>query len=152
MANVKRIQFRETIGAPVARVWEVMLDPENYQRWTAAFCEGSSFDGSWDQGSKMRFLDPAGNGMIAEIAESRLHEFISIRHLGYIMDGVEDTESESVRAWAPAFENYSFSSVAEGTRIVVDQDVTEEYEESMKESWPKALSLLKEICEGEGEA
>jgi hypothetical protein len=47
--------------------------------------------------------------MTAEIAENRPFEFVSIRHLGIIKDGVDDTESPASRAWTPAFENYTFT-------------------------------------------
>ncbi len=150
MSNVKQIQFSTIIKAPVAAVWEMMLGAESFRRWTEVFTEGGSqYEGSWSQGSRIRFLDPSGDGMVSEIAENRPNEFISIRHLGFIVNGIEDTESESVRAWAPAFENYTFSSVADGTRLVIDQDVTEEFEQFMKDTWPKALEVLKELCEGE---
>ena len=46
--------------------------------------------------------------MVSEIAENKPNEFISIRHLGYIANGIEDTQSEAIRAWAPAYENYTF--------------------------------------------
>lgn len=90
--------------------------------------------------------------MVAEIAENRPNEFISIRHLGFIAKGVEDTESESVRTWAPAYENYTFEQVPEGTRVVIDQDVTDEFESYMNEAWPKALARLKSLCEGHSDA
>ena len=150
MSNIKRIQFQTTIKAPVYEVWEMMLGPESYPRWTAPFAEGSYYEGSWERGSRIRFLVPSGDGMVAEIAESRPNEFISIRHLGYVANGTEDTDSDSVRAWAPAYENYTFNSVPEGTRLVVDQDVTEDFEQFMKDTWPKALDLLKQLCEGKG--
>lgn len=152
MSNVKRLEFSTTIKAPVAVVWEVMLGAESYPRWTAVFAEGSYYEGSWSQGSRIKFLVPSGDGMVAEIAENRPNEFISIRHLGYIANGIEDTESEAVRAWAPAFENYTFLSVPEGTRLVVDQDVSEDFEQSLKGTWSKALELLKQLCEDKGAA
>ena len=152
MSTVKRVQFHTTIRAPAAVVWEVMLGPETYPRWTKAFAEGSYFEGDWSQGSRIRFLVPPGDGMVAEIAESRPHEFVSIRHLGFIANGMEDTESASVRAWAPAYENYTLTPVEEGTRIVVDQDVTQEFEACMRETWPKAFELLRKLCEEEGAA
>jgi uncharacterized protein YndB with AHSA1/START domain len=152
MSNVKRLQFRTIIKAPVAVVWEIMLGAESYPRWTAPFTEGSYYQGSWGQGSRVKFLTPSGDGMIAEIAENRPNEFLSIRHLGYVVNGVEDTESETVRAWAPAFENYSFRSTPEGTQLVIDQDVTADFEQFMKDAWPKALELLKQLCENEGPA
>jgi len=86
--------------------------------------------------------------MVAEIAAFRPNEYISLRHLGWVVKGVEDTESEAVRSWAPAYENYTFQIVPDGTRLIVDQDVLEEYLDFMSKTWPKALSLLKELCEG----
>lgn len=41
-----------------------------------------------------KFLSPAGNGMVAEIAERKANQFISIRHLGYVVGGVDVAESE----------------------------------------------------------
>lgn len=147
MSAVKRIQFTATIKAPVATVWRHVTSLESYKRWTSAFAEGSRFEGSWEQGAKIRFLAPSGDGMVAEIAESRPHEFISIRHLGFIANGIEDTTSEAVRAWTPAYENYTFQPVPEGTRVVVDQDVAAEWEAHMKAAWPKALALLAQLSE-----
>jgi hypothetical protein len=78
------------------------------------------------------------------------HEFLSIRHLGFIAKGIEDIESDAVRAWTPAYENYTFTSVSGGTRLVVDQDLTADFEEFMQDTWPKAFALLKELCEDKG--
>ena len=60
---------------------------------------------------------------------------------------MEDTVSDTVRDWAPACENYSFEAVAEGTRLLVDQDITDEFASDMNEAWPKALARLKALCE-----
>ena len=108
------------------------------------------YDGSWEQGAKIRFLAPSGDGMVSDIAENRPHEFVSIRHLGFLANGVEDTTSDAVRAWAPAYENYTFATVPGGTRVTVDQDVPAEWEEHMVGAWPKALALLKQISEADG--
>jgi hypothetical protein len=147
MSSVKRIQFTAEIKAPAATVWRHITSLESYKRWTSAFAEGSHFEGAWSQGSRIKFLAPSGDGMVAEIAESREHAFISIRHLGFIANGVEDTTSEAVKAWAPAHENYTLLSVPQGTRLVVEQEVAAEWEEYIKEAWPKALVLLKELSE-----
>ena len=151
MSAMKRIQFEVIIDAPVARVCDVMIGQQSYRDWTAAFVEGSYYEGSWAQGQRIRFMSPSGDGMVAEIAEHRVDEFISIRHLGFIAKGVEDTESEAARAWAPAYENYTFVRVADDkTRVVIDQDVTAEFEAYITEAWPKALARLKGLCEGAG--
>ncbi len=152
MSDVKRIQFHATIRAPAAVVCGVMLGAETYPRWTKAFVEGSYYEGDWSQGSRIKFLAPPGDGMVAEIAEHRPNEFISIRHLGFVVNGIEDTESDAVRAWAPAYENYTLRPVEEGTRVVVDQDVTADFEQYMRDTWPKAFELLQQLCEDEGVA
>jgi len=143
----KTLSFSVAIRAPRALVWDRMLDDEGYRLWTAAFCEGSYYEGSWDQGAKIRFLSPGGNGMTAEIAEQRRHEFISIRHLGEIAKGVEDTTSEKVRSWAPAYENYAFADSADGTVVTVTIETLPDYEKYMADTFPKALESLREICE-----
>ena len=152
MPSVKRIQFIAEIGVPASVVWRHVTSPESYKIWTSAFAEGSHFKGSWEPGSKILFLSPSGDGMVAEIAECRRTEFISIRHLGFIANGVEDTTSEAVKAWAPAYENYTFAAIPTGTKMVVDQDVSVEREEYMNEAWPKALLLLKKLSEASASA
>ena len=145
--DMKTLTFGVTIRAPRSLVWDTMLGPESYKAWTAAFSEGSHYVGSWDKGSKIQFLSPSGDGMISEIAENKLHEFVSIRHLGMIENGVEDTSSEKVRAWAPAYENYKFSDVSGGCHVVVSLDTAAEWEQYMLDTYPKALALLKGQCE-----
>ncbi len=128
-------------------VWNTMLAPVTYQLWTSVFAAGSYFEGSWEQGERIRFLGPGGSGMTSAIAESRPHEFLSIQHLGFVKDGVEDTESAEVRSWAPAFENYHFSAVGAATELEVTMDVAPEWEEHMVDAWPEALAKLKALCE-----
>ena len=144
---MKTLTFECTIHAPRADVWTAMLDPEGYKAWTAAFCEGSHYVGSWEQGARIRFLAPSGDGMSAVIAENRLHEFVSIRHLGMIENSVEDTSSDKVRAWTPAHENYRFADVPGGCRVTVTLDTAAEWEQYMLDTYPMALALLKQLCE-----
>jgi uncharacterized protein YndB with AHSA1/START domain len=147
MPATRRLQWSEFIAAPAARVDAVMTEQDTYRDWTSVFAEGSRYEGSWRQGERIRFLGPSGDGMLAEIAEHRPGEFISIRHLGFIANGVEDTESEAARAWAPAYENYTLQRVPEGTQLVIDLDVFGDFADFMAETWPQALALLKALCE-----
>ncbi len=141
------LHFDVRIAAPRRQVWQAMLFSPGYEQWTAAFCEGSRYEGSWDAGARIRFVGPDGNGMVAEIAEHRPAEFVSIRHLGEIRDGAEDTTSEKVRAWAPALENYTFADADGGTRVEVELQTVPEYLAFMQDTFPKALDRLKALCE-----
>jgi len=57
----KTLRFNVSIEAPKQLVWKTMLDPDGYTAWTAPFCEGSYFSGSWDSGAKIKFLAPGGD-------------------------------------------------------------------------------------------
>lgn len=145
---MKLLTFTATIRAPREVVWNTMIDPTSYREWTRAFCEGSYYEGSWDQGATIRFLSPSGEGMVATIERNQPHEFISIRHLGFVANGQDDTTSEAVTSWAPAHENYRFETVSGGTKLTVTQDMQEDYVAMMEDKWPKALEALRALCEG----
>ena len=149
---MKTIHFSIQIQASRSHVWQTMLGDVTYRSWTTPFCEGSYFEGSWNTGDRIRFLAPSGSGLTSVIAESRAPEFVSIKHLGEVVDGVEDTTSERVRAWAPTFENYTLNVSAGGTEVQVALDVPSEYEQHMQDTWPKALAQLKSLCEGSQDA
>lgn len=140
--------FTRRIHAGREAVWNTMIGDETYRIWTAPFTEGSHFAGSWNEGSTIHFLAPNGEGMVSVVETSRLHEFISLRHIGWIKDGVVDTESESVRAWAPSYENYAFADAGDGvTDLTVTVDEFPGMEEFMEVTWPRALDVLVRLCE-----
>ncbi|BDT67439.1 hypothetical protein os1_16150 [Comamonadaceae bacterium OS-1] len=143
----KTLSFSVSIHCPLSLVWDTMLSPEGYRAWTAAFMEGCYFSGSWEAGQKIQFLAPNGDGMVAVIAENRLHEFISIRHLGEVIAGVEDTTGPKALTWAPAYENYTFVETAGTTEVTVDLDTPLAHVAYMQETFPRALALLKSLCE-----
>ena len=146
------MHFEIDIHASVQKVWDTMLAEESYKEWTSAFEPTSYYEGSWDKGSKMKFLGSGGSGMVSEIAENIPYAFVSIKHLGEIKNGVEDTTSEQVMKWLPAYENYTFTDKGTETLLAVDMEMQSTPEsKAMKEMfegmWPKALLKLKEICE-----
>lgn len=144
---MKTLAFEILIAAPVAEVWRTMLDRESYRRWTAPFAEGSYYEGSWTEGERMHFLAPSGEGMCSVVVEHRPHELIRIQHIGLVKDGIEDTSSAPVLAWAPAYETYRFAAVDGGTKVTIEQAVAPEHEEAMHDLWSRALAILKDLCE-----
>lgn len=143
------LHYSIIINAPREHVWNVMLEDATYREWTVAFDPGSHYKGNWEQGSRMQFIGTGENGqelggMMAEIAENRLHEFVSIRHIGEIHDGEEKPWAED----GQAYENYTFRDVSEGTELVIDlTGIPDEYVDMFEDMWPKALEKLKEMAE-----
>ena len=137
---MKKLHFSTLIQAPrhPCKVWDTLIGAETYRDWTSVFSEGSYFAGSWNTGDRIQFLAPSGDGMSAVIAENRMHEFISIKHIGVIASGVEDTTSERVRAWTPAFENFTFTAVGADTELTVDLDIPEALQQYMLDTYPKS--------------
>jgi hypothetical protein len=146
MPALERLHWSIDISAPTSSVYQMLIGTRSYTQWTSAFGDGLYFEGSWQEGERMRFLTPEGHGVISEVAENRPDAFLSLRHVGYIMDGIEDTDSEAIRGWAPAYENFTLTAASHGTTLVVEQDMTDAFE-SMAETWPKALENLKALCE-----
>ncbi len=151
---MKKLQFKVNINAPVAKVYELMLGINNkstYELWTSLFNPTSSFEGSWDKGSKILFIGEDENGekggMVSKIVENIPNQFVSIQHYGLVQADKEITEGPEVEKWANGFENYTFEQGNENTTVIVDLDTTEEFIDYMNESYPKALDKLKEICE-----
>jgi len=148
--------FSIAINAPVKKVRDTMLDDATYRQWTAVFNPaGSRYQGDRSQWSKILFLwanpeDPNSlGGMVSTIAENRLHEFISIEHLGEVHNGVEDTTSDRAKSRAGAHENYTFSEKDGITTVDValDMDTAQDFADEMAKMRPQALNKLKELCE-----
>ena len=151
---MQKNKYSITIMAPAQKVYNTMLglvDKSTYEFWTAAFNPTSTYEGSWDVGSKIIFVgtDEQGKrgGMISEIAENRPGEFVSIRHYGFLDGDLEITTGEQVEKWTGGRENYHFSEIDHVTTVTVEMDSIEEYADYFNQTYPIALLKLKEIAE-----
>lgn len=140
------------INAPREKVWDTMLGDESYRKWTSSFCPGSYYKGNWEEGSKILFLGPnpetGEEGGIASMIEvNRPHEYISIKHLNEVKNGVEVEGSAITGTWAGAHENYTFEDKDGGTQLSIDQDITEAEADFMSKAWDEALGTIKTLAE-----
>lgn len=148
---MKKIDLSIQIDATPEKVWQTVIGEKTYPIWTEAFGAGSDFQGKWEQGGKVLFAGPGEDGglegMVSEIAELRPNEYLSIRHLGYLRNGVEDTTSPEIKAWAPSYENYTLTAKDGGTEFTLDMDSQDEFYDMFMMLWPKALERIKELAE-----
>ncbi|MBF6608866.1 MAG: SRPBCC domain-containing protein [Flavobacterium sp.] len=152
---MKTLQFTVKISASANKVYRTMLgldEKRTYEYWTAAFNPTSSFEGSWEQGSKIYFVGTNENGkkggMVSKIEENRPSDFVSIRHYGFLDGDNEVTSGEMVEKWSGGIESYTFEENEGITKVTVNCDTVEEYIDYFNKSYPVALEKLKEISEG----
>jgi len=149
---LEKLTFEISIHAPVEKVYSTMLHEHHYRTWTSAFNATSHFKGSWEAGSKILFvgMDEQGNegGMVSRIRENIPNAFVSIEHIGILQDGKEITSGKDVDGWAGSFENYTYKKEGSNiTLLTVELDSNPEYKSYFSETYPKALEILKKLCE-----
>ena len=151
---MNKLQFTISIHALVAMVYANMLGTNSkstYEQWTSMFNPTSTYEGSWDKGSKILFVgvDEHGEkgGMVSRIVENIPNRFVSIQHYGLLKADEEITDGPDVEKWANGFENYTFEENNGITTVTVGLDTVEEFVDYMNEHYPKALNKLKELCE-----
>ncbi|MEQ9167993.1 MAG: SRPBCC domain-containing protein [Fulvivirga sp.] len=151
---MKKLKYQIDVNATAETAYRAMLgldDKKTYEQWTAEFNPTSTYEGSWDKGSKILFVgtdnDGKRGGMIAEIAENIPNKFVSIRHYGMLDGDKEITEGPEVEKWAGGLENYSFEENNGITTVTVEVDADNEFADYFDTTWPKAFEKLKEIAE-----
>jgi len=151
---MKKLNFKKEVNAPAGKVYKAMLgigNIETYEQWTSEFNPTSTYEGSWEKGSKIHFIGTDENGkrggMVSEIVENIPSRFVSIRHYG-ILDGENEiTKGAEIEKWAGGFENYSFEENNGVTTVTVEVDAVEDHLDFFNKAFPKALNKLKEIVE-----
>lgn len=151
---MEKLQFTISIHAPATRVYDLMLglsQKSTYEQWTSVFNPTSTYEGTWDKGTKILFIGVDENGekggMVSRIAENIPKQFVSIQHDGLFKAGQEITEGSDVEKWANGFENYSFEEINGTTSLTVELDIVDDFLDYMNRTYPKALDKLKELCE-----
>jgi hypothetical protein len=146
--------YQVNVSASQEKCADIMLGLSNkgtYEQWTTIFNPTSTYDGSWEKGSKIKFVGVGENGkksgMVSKIAEHIPNEYVSIEHYGLFEDDIEIIEGPQVESWAGGQENYTFESNGDFTLIKVEVDVTEDHEEWFDANYPLALERLKEVIE-----
>ena len=145
------LHFEITIDSSPEDVFRIMLGNDTYSKWASAFNPTSRFYGSWKKGERITFAgtdaDGKSGGMVCRVRENIPGKFLSIESLWEVIDGKEVTGEGKGDSWKGALENYTFKPVGSKTLLLVDTDIPVEFREYVTQAWPKALEILKELCE-----
>ncbi len=143
MKNLKTISFSIAIDSGREEVWNVLWNPETYEKWTSVFAEGSHYKGELKQGNTIQFLGKDGGGMSSHIEKMIENEQMVFAHQQEIKNGLE-TES----TWQGAKEIYYLKKESDNlTELQVIMDVTPDMEDYFNKTFPRALDLVKQISE-----
>jgi uncharacterized protein YndB with AHSA1/START domain len=148
---MQTLHFTINISASAEKIWDVLLGKETYPMWTKAFHSDSNVIGNWEQGSAMRFVgtneDGTQSGMLSIIETHVPNKHIAIKHIGMIMNGIEDTTSEEVQKWAPSYEKYTVENHGDHCTLLVDMDSHEDYVTMFTTMWQRAVVAIKTMSE-----
>lgn len=146
---MQKLKLEKSFQATPEQLWELIVDPDHYRFWTETFCKGSDFVGDWSEGSKMLFVSDDGtnmeNGMFSIVAASQWPEYISLHHIGLLINGAEDCDSPMAKMWTPSYENYRLVKQPNGMcTFDLEQDVPESEITDFRELWSKALDAMEQ--------
>lgn len=141
---MEQLQFEIMINAELEKVWSVLWDDISYRQWTTALNEGYFYQGTWEEGSIMKFFDSHNNGMYSQVEKNTPAQEMKLRHLGEIFEGVETPTD-----WGAATEDYLLEENEEGTVLKVKISTKEEFRSFFEEHYPNALRIIKNLSENQ---
>ncbi len=138
------LNFEIEINASPEKVWSVLWADISFRQWTSAFTKGSFYEGTLEEGSIVKFLDPDNNGMYSRVEKNIPNEEMKFLHLGEIYDGVETAQE-----WGEATETYILEENEEGVLLKIIINTSDEFKEFFEAKLPLALSNVKHLSENQ---
>lgn len=131
---MKHIKKEFTLECGPKEAWQLVVDHSKYEKWAAAFHEGSTYTGEMGLNETVNFVDPDGNGLVSKVVVFEPEKEIKFAFLGEINDG----KYVEVAAFADMLEHYIFEPVGDQTRMLVDVAMDDQYYDMMNEMWDRA--------------
>lgn len=136
------------IQATPEKVWDILWNDSTYRIWCAPFCEGTYYKADrLEEGAKIHFLTPSGEGMYSIIDKLIPNRLMSFRHQGSIIDYKEQDFTSETEAWNNMLETYELSPENNGTTLKIIFSTTDEYKDFMVNAFAKALQEVKRMAE-----
>jgi len=139
---METLEYQIKINAQPEEIWTVLWSDISYQQWTSAFTKGSFYEGTLEEGTTVKFLDPKNNGMYSRVEKHSPNKEMRFLHLGEIFDGVETPQD-----WGNATESYLLQEDNDETILTVKINTSEEFKSFFEEKFPNALKNVKHLSE-----
>lgn len=141
---METLEYQIKINAQPEEIWTVLWSDISYQQWTSAFTKGSFYEGTLEEGTTVKFLDPNNNGMYSRVEKHIPNKEMTFLHLGDIFDGVETPQD-----WGNATESYLLEETEDETILTVRINTSEEFKDFFGEKFPNALKNVKHLAENQ---
>lgn len=140
------------INATAEEIWKILWDKSTYAEWTKFFGEENgttgTYESDWKVGGRTVFLDSTGqNGLISTIQSLNEPYEVVFKHLGYIENGEEITDSKEIEEWSGAQEKYFLTELEDYTKLQGELQTMSEYAENMKNGFVKGFERVKKLAE-----
>lgn len=145
---MEKLKYQIKIDAPAEKVWDILWNDKTYSQWTYYFSPDSNMVTDWQVGGKTYFTDSSKkNGMVSTIERMEEPKHLIFKHLGEMVDGVEDMDSEKVKAWNGSLEAYFLTENNGKTTLKVEVDSNDEFKEMFDNGFKKGLEVIKNLSE-----
>lgn len=141
------LEFKIEINAPKEKVWNTLWNDETYRKWTNVFCEGTYAVSNWNEGDKIHFLSPNGEGMNSIIDKKVENEYIAFKHLSSIKNFEEMPIDDESQEWTGSLETYRLTQNNSNIILDVKIDTLEKYVDYFKTTFPNGLEMVKTLSE-----
>ena len=139
---MKLLEFKTQINAPADKVWKVLFTQDENRNWPSAVNEGTYFEGNWEEGSVMRFLDDENNGMYNQIEKNIPNRELVMKHLGWIYDG-----ELSPQDWEDSTVTYLLESNETSTLLIAKVNALDEFVDLFNAKYPSNFEKVKKLSE-----
>lgn len=139
---MKLLEYKIQINARPDRVWEVLFTQDADRNWPSAVNEGTYFEGTWEEGSVMRFLDAENNGMYNLVEENIPNQTLKMKHLGWIYDG-----ELSPQNWEDSTVTYILEPNEKGTLLIAKVNSMDEFVDFFNSNYPPNFEKIKKLSE-----
>jgi hypothetical protein len=141
------LEFKIEINASKEKVWNILWNDETYRKWTNVFCEGTYAVSNWNEGDKIHFLSPNGEGMNSIIDKKIENEYIVFKHLSSMKDFEEMPIDDESKEWTGSLETYRLTQNNSTIILEVKIDTLEKYVDYFKTTFPNGLEMVKTLSE-----
>lgn len=148
-----KLKQENLIRASAETVWHHLFSHGSYEKWTSSFSPGSTYEGEWQVGGYITFLDGSGKGMVAKVAAMTKPTLMSFIHWhAYNPEQPMEAllEQAKTEGWHGSEERYELHPQPDGTTLLITStDVPDKWVEPASKMWDDGLAILKQLCEAE---